>query len=43
MFYIAYIGEQFVVLHGYRKQSQKAPDREVEIAIRRMNELMNED
>ncbi len=43
LFYIAYIGEQFVVLHGYRKQSQKAPDREVEIAIRRMNELMNED
>jgi len=42
LFYFAYIGQQFVILHGYRKQSQKAPDREIEIAIRRMQELMDE-
>ena len=24
LFYCAYIGQQFVILHGYRKQSQKA-------------------
>lgn len=42
LFYFAYIEQQFVILHGYRKQSQKAPDREIEIAIRRMQELMDE-
>ena len=42
LFYFAYIGQQFVILHGYRKQSQKAPDREIEIAMRRMQELMDE-
>lgn len=42
LFYFAYIGQQFVILHGYRKQSQKAPDREIEIALRRMEELINE-
>ncbi len=42
LFYFAYIGQQFVILHGYRKQSQKAPGREIEIAMRRMQELMDE-
>jgi len=42
LFYFAHIGQQFVILHGYRKQSQKAPDREIEIAMRRMQELMDE-
>jgi phage-related protein len=41
-FNFAYIEQQFVILHGYRKQSQKAPDREIEIAMRRMQELMDE-
>jgi phage-related protein len=42
LFYFASIGQQFVILHGYRKQSQKAPDREIEIAMRRMQEIMEE-
>ena len=42
LFYFAYIEQQFVILHGYRKQSQKAPGREIEIAMRRMQELMDE-
>lgn len=42
LFYFAYIEQQFVILHGYRKQSQKAPDRKIEIAMRRMQELMDE-
>ena len=42
LFYFEYIEQQFVILHGYRKQSQKAPDREIEIAIRRMQELIDE-
>ncbi len=42
LFYFAYIEQQFVILHGYRKQSQKALDREIETAMRRMQELMDE-
>lgn len=42
LFYFAYIEQQFVILHGYRKQSMKAPEREITIALRRMQELMNE-
>lgn len=41
LFYFAYINKQFVILHGYRKQSQKAPDSEIAIALRRMQELMD--
>jgi phage-related protein len=42
LFYFAYIDRQFVILHGYRKQSVKAPEREIAIALRRMEELMSE-
>jgi len=42
LFYFAYIEQQFVILHGYRKQSQKAPGGEIAIALRRMQELMDE-
>lgn len=42
LFYFAHINKQFVILHGYRKQSQKAPNREIEIAMRRIQELLDE-
>jgi phage-related protein len=42
LFYFAYVDNQFVILHGYRKQSQKAPDLEIKIALRRMHELLDE-
>jgi len=42
LFYFAHIDNQFVILHGYRKQIQKALDREIETALRRMYELLNE-
>jgi phage-related protein len=42
LFYFAYIEQQFVILHGYRKQSQKAPSGEIAIALRRKQELMDE-
>jgi phage-related protein len=42
LFYFVYIEKQFVILHGYRKQSQKTPGREIEIALRRMEELKKE-
>ena len=34
LFYFAYIDQQFVVLYGYRKQSQKAPANEIETVLR---------
>ncbi|NLI41941.1 MAG: type II toxin-antitoxin system RelE/ParE family toxin [Caldisericales bacterium] len=42
LFYFAYIEQQFVILHGYRKKGQKAPNREIAIAMRRMQTLMDE-
>ena len=43
LFYFAYIHQQFAILHGYRKQSMKAPEREIAIALGRMEELINEE
>ena len=38
-FYIARSGRRFVILHGYRKQSQAAPQREIDTAKRRWTDL----
>jgi len=43
LFYFAFIDQQFVILHGYRKQSNKAPVKEITIALRWLNELLDED
>jgi phage-related protein len=32
-------GERFILLHAYRKKSQKAPRREIDTALRRMREF----
>lgn len=42
LFYFAYIEKKFVILHGYRKQGMKTPDREIAIALRRMEDLLDE-
>lgn len=42
LFYFTYSQDQFVILHGYRKQSMKAPEREIAIALCRIEELLNE-
>jgi phage-related protein len=39
-FYFAYVGRRFVILHAYRKQSQKAPLRELAVAERRLAEVL---
>ena len=39
-FYVAVRGRRFVILHGYRKQSQSAPQREIETAQRRLADLL---
>ncbi len=42
LLYFAYINHQFVILHVFRKTTNRTPDREIETAIRRMNELLEE-
>ena len=42
LLYFAYINHQFVILHGFRKTTQRTPDCEIETAVRRMNEFLEE-
>ena len=39
-FYFAYVGRRFVILHAYRKQSQKTPSQELAFAERRLAEVL---
>ena len=39
-FYFTYVGRRFVVLHAYRKQSQKTPSQELALAERRLAEVL---
>ncbi len=43
LFYFVYVERQVVVLHGYLKKTDKAPRREIEIALRRMERLLEEE
>jgi phage-related protein len=40
VFYVLLLPEDMLLLHAYRKQSQKAPARHLEIARRRMLEVL---
>lgn len=42
LFYFLYVKDTFVILHGFRKQSMKTPEREIETALRRMQEILEE-
>jgi phage-related protein len=33
---------KFVILHGFRKQSMKTPEKEIATALRRMKEISEE-
>jgi phage-related protein len=39
-FYFVYVGRRFVILHAYRKQSQKTPLQELAVAERRLVEVL---
>ena len=39
-FYFAYVGRRFVILHAYRKQSQKTPPQELALAEHRLAEVL---
>jgi phage-related protein len=38
--YFTYTGKRFVLLHGFIKKTDKTPEREIEIAEKRMNEYI---
>ncbi len=38
IFYFAFTGRRFVLLHAFLKKTRKTPMRELEIAIKRMND-----
>lgn len=40
VFYFACIGQKFVLLHAILKKSEKTPESDKEIAIKRMNDYM---
>jgi phage-related protein len=40
-FYVAIQDRRFVILHGYRKKSQAAPQREIDTAQRRWADLLD--
>ncbi len=42
IFYFAHTGRQFVMLHTFRKQSQKTPEREIRQAEKRLAQFLEE-
>jgi len=40
LLYFAHTGRRFIILHAFRKKSQKAPKREIATAERRMAEFL---
>ena len=42
LFYCLYMKQKFVILHGFRKQSMKTPEKEIAIALRRMKEILED-
>ena len=43
IFYITLKGNKLVLLHAYQKKSQKAPSKEIEVAKKRMIEVMKDE
>ena len=42
LFYFLLVMQTFVILHGFRKQSMKTPEKEIATALRRMREISEE-
>lgn len=42
VFYCTLVGKRIVILHGFIKKTQNTPNKELELAIRRMKEIKNE-
>ena len=41
VFYFTFTGRCFVLLHGFLKKTDKTPEREIELAEKRMNDFIN--
>jgi phage-related protein len=41
LFYFFFTGRRIVFLHGFQKKAQKTPRREIEIALKRMQVVIN--
>jgi len=39
--YFSFTGRKFVLVHGFTKKTEKTPGREIEIAVRRMEEYLS--
>ena len=42
LFNFLYTERSFVILHGFRKQSMKTPEKEIATALRRMKEILED-
>jgi phage-related protein len=42
LLYFTFINHQFIILHGFRKTTSRIPEREIDTARRRMNEILEE-
>ncbi len=42
LFYFLLVKRTFVILHGFRKQSNRTPQKEIATAMRRMRELLED-
>jgi phage-related protein len=40
IFYFAYTGQRFILLHGFQKKTQKTPKKEIELAEKRRKEFL---
>ena len=38
IFYFAYVGQKFILLHGFTKKTEQVPKKEIETALKRMDE-----
>jgi len=43
VFYVAYTGERFILLHGFQKKTQKTPKKELDIAETRLKTFLGEE
>lgn len=41
IFYFAFTGRKFIFLHGFTKKTEKTPIREIEIAVKRMEDFLS--
>ncbi len=41
VFYFTYTGQRIILLHGFMKKTMKTPQKEINIAVKRMREVLD--